>query len=276
MNRLSLAGLFILSTAAAAFGAAYDDFARGLAANNRGDSPTAIEAFTKAIDAADLAPSLKPVAYYGRASANLRAGHCKESLADTDSALALKPDYYDAIVVRGEADVCLGNYEAAFAIYSDLLSTRPSAGLYSARGWVRWRLGAYADAASDFAQAAKLQRRNSYFVVWMALLQARAGAVDAQQIDEALSNVSETDWPGPVIGLFVGRRNPAEVTAAAQRGDADGLKGRQCESDFYTGEWQLVQKDEVAAKDLFNKAASSCPREYVEYYASKFELERLK
>lgn len=275
MKRLSIACFFILFSNVA-FGAAYDDFARGLAANNRGDGETAVEAFTKAIGAADLAAPLKPVAHYGRASANLRLDRCKESLADADSALALKPEYYDAKVVRGEANVCLKNYETAFAIYSDLLAARPSADLYAARGWVRWRLGAYSDASSDFAEAAKVQSRNPYLVVWMSLLQARAGAVDARKIDDAMSKVSESEWPGPVVGLFTGKKTPKEVAAAVQRGDADGLKGRQCESDFYTGEWYLVQKDEAAAKDLFNKAASSCPHDFVEYHAGRYELERLK
>jgi len=48
MKRLSIA-ILLLMFGTATFAAAYDDFARGLAANNRDDSDTAITAFSAAL-----------------------------------------------------------------------------------------------------------------------------------------------------------------------------------------------------------------------------------
>ena len=76
---------YILSTVVAvaaclgtAYAAGYDDFTRGISANNAGNSDTAIAAFNAALNAGDLNASFVPNAYYGRAVAYLRKGKCAE------------------------------------------------------------------------------------------------------------------------------------------------------------------------------------------------------
>jgi predicted aspartyl protease len=106
MRRVS--AIAVLCLCGPAFAGGYTPFARGLDANNRGDSEAAIRYFDAALAAGDLAAAYLPSAYVGRARAQLLRGSCGRALSDLDRAIHLKPDYADAFSLRTEASRCRG------------------------------------------------------------------------------------------------------------------------------------------------------------------------
>ena len=100
MNRVLTAAFLVAVGASSALAAGYDDFSRGVNANNRGDADAAISAFTAALAAGDLAPGYVPNAHFGRARAYLQKDKCAEALADLDAALKIAADNSDFLVVR--------------------------------------------------------------------------------------------------------------------------------------------------------------------------------
>ncbi len=58
--------------------------------------------------------------------------------------------------------------------------------------------------------------------------------------------------------------------------DVQNVVVRQCEADFYIGEWQLAHLNAAAAKSLFENALEKCPANFIERGAAKVEIARLK
>jgi lipoprotein NlpI len=260
---------------AAAIAGAYDDFAQGLAANNRNDGDTAISAFTAALNAGDLSPGLRPAALYGRAVAYLNKGQCEKAVVDADAALAAKANYREAQMVRAGSRVCLAQYDLAIADYSSLLAAAPSHNAFRDRGMLRWRMGDYAGAGADFSAAVRLAPKNGYDAVWLALSQARAGTLDVDGIRRATSQVDDDDWPAPLVSLFLGKSTPDAVLVLAGEGDAAVAANETCEAQFYLAEWRLGRNEAGEGRALLEKAVAGCPHTFVEYHLAKFELKRI-
>ena len=73
--------------------------------------------------------------------------------------------------------------------------------------------------------------------------------------------------------VYLGTSTPEQAVQAANQGDADALKGQQCEAAFYIGEWQVLHQNAAAAKPMFGAAASSCPAEYIEQASARWPIE---
>ena len=256
--------------------AAYDDFARGLAANQQQDSATAIPAFTAALSAGDLNASLKPNAYHGRGLAYIRTENCAAARSDAEAALALKPDYNAARWLHAGANECLGQFASALEEYSALLAAEPVAGAYRIRGNLRWITGDFSGAVADFVQVVKLAPNYAYGVIWLALTQTRAGAFNAGEISHASSELDADEWPAPILALFIGKSTPEAVAAVAARGKGQVAIDQKCEADFYSAEWLLGRGDAAGARTLLTSAATNCPHTFVEYRDARIELARLK
>jgi lipoprotein NlpI len=267
--------LLWIGCAMAAGAAAYDDFAAGMAANMRGDSDAAIAAFTTALSAGDLSPGLMPTAYRGRGSAYLVTGRCGLARADFEAALALRPGDGALTVLHANAARCDGKPDLALADYAALIAKQYSPDIYRERAWLRWRRGDLAGAIADFVSYAAARPKDAYGVLWLEMLRARAGTLDAATTVKDIAPFDGDDWPGPLLGLYAGTVRPEALAAAAARGDAASLTARQCEADFYLAEWHLSQGGESDAKPLLQSAAERCPHNFVEYDASRLELRRI-
>jgi lipoprotein NlpI len=278
MRRLFLFGFLLLVCASAqrASAAAYDDFARGLAANQQQESAIAIPAFTAALAAGDLSASLKPNAYYGRALANLRSDNCAAALSDAQAALTLLPNYKAALYLHASANECLGQFALALAEDTALIAADSTAGSYFNRGGLSWHMGNFSAAAADFKQAVQLAPKSSYGVIWLALVQARSGALDSAFMKHALSPLDDDDWPAPIVMLVAGKSTPDAVAAAAAHGDVQTVPRQVCEADFYVAEWWLARADAASARPLLARAAANCPHNFLEYRYARIELARLK
>lgn len=263
-----LAAIAILFMGIPAFAGSYDDFARGIDANNRGRPEAALVHFTHAIEARDLAGSYQPGAYLGRARAYLSTGRCKEAANDLSDAIRLKPDYIDAFSLRADARHCLGDDAAALKDADAAIRLKPAAGYFFMRARLYWLSGQYADAHEDAMRAAASDPANGYFVLWAAMTALRTGHFNAPVFDR-LAAASETGWPRPLIDLYAGRTGPADVRRAA-----GGDTALTCEADFYIGQWQAARGERQKARDLFQRAANECPHSFIAKDGARHELER--
>ena len=93
--------------------------------------------------------------------------------------------------------------------------------------------------------------------------------VSAAELEANAKNLKPSDWPFAVVEMFLGSRTPEATLAAA------GNPAQVCEAHFYTGEWQLVHANKVAAADEFKAATEACAKGSIEQIAVELELKRL-
>jgi tetratricopeptide (TPR) repeat protein len=274
------AGVAFLILAACASAGSYDDFTRGISAVGIGQYDQAIEAFTAALQAGDLAPVYRPVAYIRRAEAYLQTGRCKEALTDVDAAAQLREA--DAQILRDRlwAHTCLGDHAAAVQDFAVLVARWPDASTYLAYATNQWSAGDFSGAAANFAKAQALiekdAKRKSYVALWYAMSALRAGTYDAQMFSTVAASLRSDDWPRPLVDFYLGTATLDAVRRAAAGGDARPAAGQKCETDFYVGEWLLVHGDNAGAEPLIASAAQQCPRNFVEYGLAQNERKRMQ
>jgi lipoprotein NlpI len=260
--------------ATSAFAAAYDDFASGLSAYERGDYASAIPLFTAALNASDLAPNLKTTAYLDRARSYLGISHCQPALADLSAAKLADSNNIEITESLALAESCVADFKAAEADFTTVVQATHNPVFILARGHERWDAGDFTGAAVDFEATRAARPTYPYALLWLAMAQSRTGS-DA----DALSHVSDLDlgtWPGPVMKLYLGQMKPEDVSVAAAQGDAVAVKNQMCEANFYIAEWWLAQKNTATAKALLQSAADNCPLNFVERGAARTELRRLQ
>lgn len=276
MRGLPAALLIVLLGAGAALAGAYDDFSRGVDANNRGNVDTAIAAFTGAIAAGDLAPPYLPSAFFGRARAYLQKRQCVLASSDLNEAIRLRSDYVDAYRLRASVNACLDRPAAALADASEAIGLKPAAGYYFARARLLWAQGDFARAEADAVRAADANPADLYFLLWMAVAGERTATFDRHDYLYRIGDLDSDAWPRPLLDLFAGRVAPEDVYRAAALGSGQNPANRKCEADFYVGEWHLVRKEAAAAKGLLQVAAAECPHYFIAFDDSEAELKRLR
>jgi lipoprotein NlpI len=265
MRRLVLA---LLVFCAPAFAGTYDDFSRGIDANNHGDADAAIQAFTKSLEGGDLAPSYVPSALLGRARALLHDRRCELAFADLSNAIRLRPDFVDAYSLRAEADQCLERDQAALADATAAIHLKPAAGFYFTRARLLWGTGSFVQARDDADAAAARDPTNPYVTLWQAMMASRTGAFDPNQVAQRAATAS--GWPKPLLDLYAGRAAAQDVRHAAESN-----AGQKCEANFYVGEWELAHGNKGEARKLIAAAANECPRDFIAFDGARRELKRM-
>jgi lipoprotein NlpI len=269
--RSLLPALLIVASVAACAGT-YDDFGRGLDANNRGDSEAAVMLFTRSIERGDLAKPYLPSAHLGRARAHLELGECADALEDLNTAIELDPGEADAYSVRAETEACLDKSDAALADATAAIRLKPAAGYYFTRAQILWTRGRFEGARNDTVRAATLDPRNPYFLLWAAMASQRLG--EPNELARRAAAFDKDSWPGALLDLFGGRMAPDEIYRAAARGSGRTSSNQKCETDFYVGEWQFARGNFTVARNLLLSAATECPHNDVAFRAAQGELRR--
>jgi lipoprotein NlpI len=237
-------------------------------------------------------------------------GDYDRALTSFDAAIKLRPDYseafYDWALVYDDKDA----YEQAIADYSKAIELYPEdATAYYNRGSDRMLVGQYAEAVYDFDQAAQINADyrelsawnkgivqyflgqypeavdsiNEYLAVkphftygglWLYLAEAAAGRDPKANLKARFRSVDLSEWPGPIVQLYMGSATVDAVRAAAKQGDSGYLEDQACQASFYIGALALIsgQKDD-GRRDL-TEAATICPKSFFERGAARILLDR--
>lgn len=273
--RWSLTAALVFAFASSALATAYDDFSRGVDANNRGDSSAAIPAFSRAIEAGDLAAPYLPSAYLGRARAYLGTQQCAAAAADLNKVSQLRPNDADALRLRAIAEECLGRPDAAVRDISAAIALRPVAEFYFERARILWGRDDYGTAVNDVYLAAQQEPSNPYFLLWTAIIGKRAGYFDPAAYERRAAKFEDGSWPQPLLALFGGQARTDDVYRSAAAGTGRTPANQKCEADFYIGEWRILQGHAQAAKPLILAAVNECPRSYLAWQGATAEYRRL-
>jgi lipoprotein NlpI len=244
---------------------------------NRGDIHHFKGQDERAITDYDAALTLRAgdeVAYYDRGNAYAALGKHRQAIDDYDAAIRLKTDYQPAYFNRGNSFQAIGRLAEATADYDMAIKLKPDdANAIQNRGFVNFYLGRFAASGEDFRPGAA---SDPYIAIWRYLARARSGQADTREL--ALNTIVKLDravWPGPVIALYLGQMEPAQVVAAAATGDAKKRREQGCEVSFYLAEHAVLHVEIGDAQRLLREALERCPSGFVEHSAAEAELKRL-
>jgi len=274
---------------------------------NRGNAHSDREDFDRAI--ADYGEALgrnptQAVAWYDRGSAWRLKGDYDKAIADYDRAIALNPRYQDAFVNRGVAYARKGDTDRAISEFttalmldaSDVAAYRNRADTYvdkgdlalaredydeairraprepdayRGRGYLHFYAGEFAAAAADLGRVLAAEADDVYALLWRRLAAARAGMPGDEGGLARAASARRTDWPAPVVALFLGGLSAEAAIAAAS------TPAQACEAHFYVGEWKLLRNDRAGAAIAWQVAVDRCPKSFIEYKGARAELQRL-
>jgi len=210
--------------------------------------------------------------YLDRSEAYRASGRYAEAITEDDTALVRDKTFAAAVLERGRARRDSGDLRGAmsdFKTASDMASDDPDFQL--ALGIAQWEGGQYDDAIRSFKRASGDFEQTRYAFIWLYLTNTKEREPDSRLPGKA-AKLADPKWPGPIVGLIANSATADQVFAAAKESDI-GL--RQCEANFYVGEWQLAQQNLLEGKRLLDAATQVCIPFSAEFNAAKIDLKRL-
>jgi tetratricopeptide (TPR) repeat protein len=212
-------------------------------------------------------------------------GQYDKAVADFDAAIKLKPTE-TLLIQRATSLRGKGDYDRANADYDAALAFQPKdkgmedADIVSERGYSNFLAGRFEAAAADFAKAISMgaAERTSdvlwqpYQTAWVHIARIRAGKDDAEQLKSEATRLDLKQWPGTMIGYFLGQTTLEQVSAGSNHGMAG--RGRECALAFFTGEQALAKGAKAEATPLLQRAKEVCNVHSIYSLAANVELKR--
>jgi lipoprotein NlpI len=245
---------------------------RGIAYLNRGEDDRALEDLNEVLR---LTPK-EASAYYHRGLIAWRRGQVDQALRDYDEALRLNPQLGGAHGARGDVYRARGDRARALDEYDQALRLNPGdQNAHVGRGLTRFDQGQLVEAIPDLARAVELDPKAVVPALYLYLAREHL----RQNARPALAGVARGDlarWPGPVVAMFLGRRKPEEVLAAASAGGGPLERARLCQAYFYVGHEMLFRGESDEAVRLFKAAVATDAAGLDEYESARAQLKRLE
>jgi lipoprotein NlpI len=242
----------------------------GLSYEGKGDYVRAIDDFSEAIRLYSGSATL----FNNRGNAYKGKGDLDHAISDYNEAIRLSPNSGNGYHYRGNAYEAKGDFERALDDFNAVIRLHPEYVLgYLERGRINLYCSLLDNAQSDFEHAISLDPTSAYAALWLELARRRNNL--SSNLAKATEQLDMTQWPAPVLRLFVGEATPTAVLAAANDANPATQRGQVCEANFFIAEWNLLQGATEDATRLFRLAISDCPRNYIEWNAGNAELSRL-
>jgi lipoprotein NlpI len=246
------------------------------AAQDREDLDSALTLYDHALEVHDLSPENTAVVYNNRGLVYWARGDADRAIADYNAALKLAPQYVDAFQNRALAYGAKGRIQEALADFGAAISLLPeNAFALENRGRTEFHARKLEAAIHDLTQALAFDPGDGYAVLWLHIARLRAGQDDAYEFQQNVASVDLTQWPGPILALYLGTKTIDNVRAAV--GAAPDRKTQlawACEANFYAGLLLRQEKTEASAKLFFKEAETYCTPNSVELIAARAELAR--
>lgn len=241
--------------------------------NNRGLAYQAKSDLNRAVADYDAAIRRDPkyvAAYENRAAAYLVKGDLERAIADFSQSISLEANTsrYNS---RGFAYVAKGDLDHAMADYSEAIRLDPKLqNSYINRGRAYLLGGSIAKALIDFKQANDLNPNDAYSALWLDLAERRNNI--SSRLSQYASKLDMKVWPAPIVRLFLGEITRLEVLAAAQDTNVKIARKQICETNFYAGEFALLQSPKTEAERLFRLATEDCSETTIERATANAQL----
>ncbi len=247
---------------------------RGFVYSSKGDYDNAIKDSDQAIV---LDPSLA-APHDNRGEAFYYKGDYDAAIRDYEKAIELGFDKVRSFDHLGKAYFAKHDFERAIQEYDKMIALQPNnANALRARAQAEIYAERILPAIVDLTAAVKLQASNAYNAIWLHMARVRAGLVNLQELAVNTEKIDRTQWPWPVVALFLGASTPEAIHPAARSFGAETDRDDQvCEADFYLGFYRLANGQRAEAKRLFEAVATTCPRRNKEYQLGRVEFERLR
>jgi lipoprotein NlpI len=242
--------------------------ARGELYKNRGDLDHAMADFSESIR---LDPGYA-MAYLFRSEVYKGEGEFEHSRDDLNQSIRLDPNNATAYFDRGSVAYLMGDNAAALSDFTAAIRLDPNnEATYFNRGVAYYVVGSHiADAEADFKKAIELDAGDAYAALWLDLAERRNNG--ASHLQQSTGQLDMIRWPAPLTREFLDELSAAQAIAAAHDDNPQTSRGRTCEANFYSGEFALLTKNKAEGIDLLRRAASDCPRGYIEAPAAMAEL----
>ena len=217
-----------------------------------------------------------PTAYLDRGSVFHGRGEFERAIADFDAALGFDAQFTEAYAQRAYARMGKGDYDRAISDFDSALRLEPrELGRLRGRGVALFLQGRFEEADKTLTEVAKARPWDSYAAIWLHFARMRTGKDAKAELQEAADRIRRDEWLVQVLRLFLGEIGPERLAPSAPDSDSATRSGRQCEADYYAGQWHLMRGDVKSAEPLLLKAKQSCPKTYLAYDGAVAELNRL-
>lgn len=224
----------------------------------------------------DLAPNDPDTLFY-RAWIYVNQGKTESAVKDLSAVLGQRPDDAVSRLQRAGLLIALQRNEDAIADLNQLLKKEPTAldALYN-RGRAEMLKGDDAAAAGDFEAAMQSRNSNPYAALRLYIVRARGGQTDAGPLAAAAKAFPADQWPLPIVAFYQGNLSEADLVSTAKVSNAATAAGLTAETQYYLGQWALLQDDRKTAKQHFEAAvASKAGTGSLEFVDAGLELKRL-
>lgn len=250
MNRLVCIFAVIFCVAGAGGMARADGIADGQkCAATRNNPGVAINYCVRAIYSGDLSQHQLAATYYNWGLEYKRKGDCEQAIKNFDSAIVLQPNFVRAFNGRGVSYFEMGERKLAIEDF---------------------------DAAAPDLDAA-LQRNPGapQNTLWLYVARARSGRESSDVLAWYARNFDLNQWPGPVVAMFLGMIGPDIVADIGHSAFEQGDDMRQCQANFYVGQYQMIRGAGDNAAEFFCAAVATRAVGALEYTGALTELARI-
>lgn len=245
---------------------------------DRGNAYSKKKDYDRAIADYDSAIAREPKVakyYFNRGLIYRFKGDLDRALANYDKAIAIDPAYASAYNNRGVVFEFMGQFDRALADYREAVQINPKKAVYHFNvAAVSFYSGNPDVALAEANQALEIDSKDADLALWLDIIAARSHA--PSRLAEASEKLDMSEWPGPVVRLFLGQLTPEAVLAAADSPDVEKQKHQLCQAHFYLGEYALRQSARDEAERMFKLALSGCPEgDSDEVLGAKMEMKAL-
>jgi lipoprotein NlpI len=251
---------------------------------------------------------LKYAIRYVEYAFNHKSRDADRAIADLTSSIALDPnkDFEVAMSyqIRGSLYYGKGMFDRAAADLTEAIrrdqNRGMSSGAYKLRGLIRLFNGSFEEARADLKRASEVFGADLFSALWLDIAERRSGL--ASHLSEHIASQDKSNWPSPIVRVFLGQITPDAAIAAAAvpkskttpfvgnslfpltqaARHAKRTETKKCQAMFFNGEFSLVNGAKDEAVRLFRLVVDDCRTvlngwtgEWIEYFAAKAELSAL-
>ncbi len=196
-------------------------------------------------------PDNRAFIYHRRGLVFEFAGEYERSLLDFNEAIQLKPDNPHWYAGRALLYFLKEDLDAARADANRAVNMEPSRDAYQARGFILYHSHDFAAAAADFARVLEMQPDDPVSAIHRYLAKARLGEDALAGLKADSARLTTGSFYFAAVELYLGKVSPDALLA-----QDDAQAG--CQSRYFIGALNLLQKKPDEAASWFKQAAGKC------------------